>query len=285
MADQGILHLMRGEMTHDVTIDQARGVVIKRFRSWARSEPAREWAALRLLAERADGLAPRPLSAHLDTDPPVITMSRLPGRPLAGAAVSPGMLDALAAALGRLWTSVAPAELTGLPDTEPGPVSFVRLVSERLAAGPDLGHDQVVLDAAGAAVTWLDGAADWPRPDGRELVLGQADPNLANFLYADGRVCLVDFEDCRPSTRPFELAVLVEHLSFWAIAGLDADDFLARFDLTAAERCRLPDYRRVAALYWLYLLRPGSRASRRNPPGTITLQAGRLRRLLDDVGA
>lgn len=269
-------------MTHDITING--DVVIKRFRSWARSEPAREWAALRLLARRADGLAPRPLSACLDADPPVITMSWLPGRPLAGTAISAGMLDALALALDRLWTSATPAELSGLPDPEPGPVSFVRLVSARMTAGPDLGDDPVVLDAAGAAVTWLRCAAHWPRPDGRELVLGHADPNLANFLYADGQVRLVDFEDCRPSDRSFELAVLVEHLSFRADAGLDADDFLARFDLTAAERRRLPDYRRVAALYWLYLLRPGSRASLRNPPGTLTRQAGHLRRLLDDAG-
>lgn len=264
--------------THDITIDG--DVVIKRFRSWGRGEPAREWTALRLLSRRAGGLAPRPLSADLDADPPVITMSRLPGRPLAGTAISPGMLDALAAALDRLWTSVTPAELSGLPDTEPGPVSFVRLVSERMAAGPGLGDDPVVLDAAAAAVTWLGRAADWPHPEGRDLVLGQADASLENFLYADGRVRIVDFEDCRPSDRPFELAVLVENLSFWADAGLDADDFLARFDLTAAERRRLPDYRRVAALYWLYLLRPGSRSSRRNPPGTLERQASRLRRLL-----
>jgi prepilin-type processing-associated H-X9-DG protein len=269
-------------MTHDITING--DVVIKRFRSWARNEPAREWAALRLLARRAHGLAPSPLSADLDANPPVITMSRLPGRPLAGSAISPVMLDALALALDRLWTSATPAELDGLPDPEPGPVSFVRLVSERMAAGPDLGDDPVVLDAATSAVTWLRRTPDWPRPDGRELVLGQADANLANFLYADGRVRLVDFEDCRPSSRPFELAILVEHLSFWAEAGLDADGFLARFDLTAAERHWLLDYRPVAALYWLYLLRPGSRASGRNPPGTLSRQAGRLRRLLDDAG-
>lgn len=111
-------------------------------------------------------------------------------------------------------------------------------------------------------------------------MLGQGDSNLANFLWDGGRVRLVDFEDCRPSTRSFELAVLVEHLSFWADAGLDADDFLARFDLTVAERRELLDYRRVAALSWLLLLRPGSRASRRNPPGTLSRQAGRLQCLL-----
>ena len=52
--------------THDIRIDPGRGVVVKRFRSWDRDEPAREWRALRLLAEYAPGLAPRPLSASLN---------------------------------------------------------------------------------------------------------------------------------------------------------------------------------------------------------------------------
>jgi aminoglycoside phosphotransferase len=268
---------LRWHTTHDIIMDG--GVVIKRFRSWARNEPAREWAALRLLADRADGLAPRPLSASLDADPPVITMSWLPGQPLAGTAISPGMLDALATALERLWASVPPGELSSLPVTETGPGELARLIRERLAAAPDLGDDPVVLDAAEAGIGWLD-AADWPSPGDGELVLGQGDSNLANFLYDDGRVRLVDFEDCAPSDRPFELAVLVEHLSSWSDAGLDADDLLARFDLTAAEQRRLLDYRRLAALFWLAHLRPGSRASRRNPPGTLTRQAARLRRLL-----
>jgi hypothetical protein len=48
------------------------------------------------------------------------------------------------------------------------------------------------------------------------------------------------------------------------------------FDLTPAERARLADCRRLAALHWLLLLRPGSPASDRNPPGTLRLQAERL---------
>jgi len=44
--------------THDVRIDRSGKIVVKRFRSRGRSEPAREWAALTLLAEFAPGLAP-----------------------------------------------------------------------------------------------------------------------------------------------------------------------------------------------------------------------------------
>lgn len=61
--------------THDLSIDPGRGVVTKRFRSWARNEPAREWTALCLLAGSAPGLAAQPLSADLDSHPPAITMS------------------------------------------------------------------------------------------------------------------------------------------------------------------------------------------------------------------
>jgi len=51
--------------------------------------------ALNLLAEFAPGLAPAPVSADLDADPPAITMTRLPGEPLAGQPVAARHLDAL----------------------------------------------------------------------------------------------------------------------------------------------------------------------------------------------
>jgi hypothetical protein len=63
-------------------------------------------------------------------------------------------------------------------------------------------------------------------------------------------------------------------------AQLDADTFLALFDLTTAETARLLQFRRLAALFWLTLLRPGSRARRRHPPGTLKHQADRLLALL-----
>ena len=70
--------------THEIRVDAGRGVAIKRYRSWDRGEPAREWTALTLLAEHAPGLAPAPILADLSADPPVIEMSRLPGVPLGG---------------------------------------------------------------------------------------------------------------------------------------------------------------------------------------------------------
>ena len=78
----------------------------------------------------------------------------------------------------------------------------------------------------------------------------------------------------------FELAILTEHISVWSDARLDADDLLAMFDLTRTEQTRVQHFRRLAALFWLFMLRPGSSSSARNPPGTLERQADRLLRLL-----
>ncbi|MFC8076660.1 hypothetical protein ACFUN8_14110 [Streptomyces sp. NPDC057307] len=61
---------------------------------------------------------------------------------------------------------------------------------------------------------------------------------------------------------------------------LDVVSFLAEFDLTAEERVRLRDCRRLLALVWLFLLSFDDPARRRNPPGTAERQAVRLGRLL-----
>ena len=53
----------------------ADGHVVKRFRTWDRGEPEREWRALNVLAEFAPGLAPAQLSADLDAASPTIMMS------------------------------------------------------------------------------------------------------------------------------------------------------------------------------------------------------------------
>jgi len=268
-------------VTHEVSIDREHGVVTKRFRSWARDEPAREWAALRMLAESAAGLAARPISASLGADPPEIRMSWLPGEPLAAGPVSPEQAQALARSLDRLWRSVPPGRLAGLPAGESNPQAFAGQVRQSLAAGRYLGRDPVVRRAAAAAAAWLERDATG-RPDlaGRGTVLGQGDSNLANFLWDGRRVRLVDFEDSGPSDRAFELAILVEHLSAWSDAGLDSGGFVSSFELTAAEQARLLQFRRLAALFWLLLLRPGGRASRQNPPGTLRGQAERLLALL-----
>jgi aminoglycoside phosphotransferase (APT) family kinase protein len=233
------------------------------------------------LAGAAPGLAPAPLRAQLDRDPATVEMSWLPGAALGGAPLTSRQTAAMAAALERLWR-VAPSDHLRSPAiSTPNAVAFARQVQRMLATGPAPGEDPVVRLAWDQAAGWLGrGTMARGHERARPAVLGQGDPNLANFLWDGERVRLVDFEDSGPSDRAFELAILVEHVSAWTDAGLDAEAFLASFGLTAAEHARVAEVRRLAALFWLIMLRPGGPASARNPPGTQRRQARRLLALL-----
>ncbi|MFJ9718932.1 hypothetical protein ACIRPQ_23825 [Streptomyces sp. NPDC101213] len=69
-------------------------------------------------------------------------------------------------------------------------------------------------------------------------------------------------------------------MASWVDQPLDAEVFLDQFDLSAAERARLPECRRLLALVWLFLLAFDDPRHPRNPPGTAERQAARLSRLL-----
>lgn len=262
-------------------IDRSGGVVVKRFGSCRRGEAVREWTALTLLARFAPGLAPVPVGADLAGDPPTLMMSWLPGTGLGTAAVTPAQARALAEALERLWGCVPSVERDFPAAVAPNPAAFADMVRAMVDTGPVLGNDLVVLCAYATGIAWLDrGAADRHWRAGDRTVLGQGDPNLANFLWDGSQIRLVDFEDSGPSDRAFELAILTEHISAWSDAGMDADAFLGLFGLTRAEEARVRDWRRLAALFWLIMLRPGGPSSTRNPPGTLERQADRLLGLL-----
>jgi hypothetical protein len=254
-------------LTHQVSVDPARRIVIKRFIQARRGEPEREWRALTLLAEHAPGLAAEPILADLAANPAVIEMSLLPGEPLGGRPLTTAQESALARAIGQLWQSVPVIEVTLLPGESGNQAQLVREVSELAANGPYLGDDSVVRAARSAGLDWLSWAvtpgggfgladsqvraarvAGWPA---FPPVFGQGDANLANFLWDGDRVRMVDFEDSGPSDRSFELAVLVEHVSAWSESALDGERFVGAFDLSPAERVRLADWRRLAALFWL----------------------------------
>jgi Ser/Thr protein kinase RdoA (MazF antagonist) len=254
-------------MTHDIEI--VSGFVVKRFRSWDRGEHQREWQALNLLAEFAPGLAPSPVSADLDADPPSIRMTRVPGEPLAGHAIEPRHLDAIAAALNRLHFCVPPAALADVSQQ----VWLADGFRARLAvtAQPDPDDDPAVRAALEAGLRWLAGTPEPTVP--LTPVFGQSDGNLANLLWDGSQVRLVDFEDSGRSDRAFELAGLVEHVAVWHDAGIDAEALLERFDLTAAEFAWLTFFRRAFAIFWLVLLR------RRRNSGPH-LQASRLLELI-----
>jgi Ser/Thr protein kinase RdoA (MazF antagonist) len=243
---------MTGRSTHDVEIGS--GLVVKRFRSWVRGEHQREWRALNLLAEFAPGLAPSPVSADLDADPPWVRMTRVPGAPLAGHAIEPRHLDAIAAALNRLHTCIPPAVLTDVPQQlwlEAGVRSRMLALVDRAQPNPD--DEPPVRAALDAGLRWLHLTPEPAVP--LTPVFGQSDGNLANLLWDGSQVRLVDFEDSGRSDRAFELASLVEHVAVWHDAGIDAEALLDRFDLTAAESEWLTFFRCAFAIFWLALVR------------------------------
>jgi Ser/Thr protein kinase RdoA (MazF antagonist) len=252
-------------------LDIGEDEVVKRFRSWDRGGHLREWQALTLLASYAPDLAPAPLSADLTSVPPQVRMSRVPGLPLDGQAVTPGNLDAVAAAISRLHAAVPRHVVAGLrpqPWLEVGVVNRMRsIVAGRRAPG----GDALARAALDAGMRWLGRAAD-PLPEPHSVVFGQGDGNLANYLWDGERVRLVDFEDSGRSDRAYELAAFAEHLSVWHDAGIETGALLGRFELTGAERERVLFFRRTFTFYWLLKLLD----QRENRPDTLHRQAGRL---------
>jgi aminoglycoside phosphotransferase (APT) family kinase protein len=239
-------------------VEMADGLVVKRFCSWERGEHQREWQALNLLAEFAPGLAPAPVSADLDADPPAITMTRLPGGPLAGRPVTARHLDALVSTLDYLHKCVPASALARVRPHQwivEGPVSRLRSRTAEMRLRPDV--EPVVRAAFSAAADWLDRVAE---PGGPVTsVFGQGDGYLGNFLWDGSCLRVVDFEDSGRSDRAFELASVTEHIGMWHEAGIDVDDVLGRFGLTAAESARVLFFRRGFAVFWLHLVheRPG----------------------------
>jgi len=255
--------------------------VVKRYLNSQRGEPFREWRALLLLAEHAPRLAPEPVSADLDASPPSIVMSLLPGDPLGGRPLTEPQERALAVAVGQLWQAVPVGLITPVPGELDARAELVAAVRGWLAEGADTSPDPVLAEALARGAAWLASTTGPVIAGGRgrtsravPRVLGQGDANLANFLWDGELVRIVDFEDSGVSDRAFELAVLVEHVSAWRDAALDADRFIAAFDLSGTERAQLADWRRLLALYWLLRLR------RRADAGPLLGQARRLLSLL-----
>lgn len=202
-----------GRCTH--SLDIRDHVVVKRYVSWSRGEPGREWAALKLLAEHAPGLAPVPLEAALDAHPPAITMSRLPGTVLRGRSATDEQIKAVTAALTRLHRIPVSAVEAAAPAPW-GPAVAVNKTRALAGRRPGLGDDPVVLEAFRAGAAWL-ASADPDKLTANPFppVLGLADGNRANSMWDERERCvrLIDWEDSGRSDRAFELGELCEHIS------------------------------------------------------------------------
>lgn len=264
--------------THEIVLGDR--TVTKRFRSWERDEPAREWRALTLLSTHAPGLAPTPLSLQTEGRP-VVAMSRLPGVPLGDGPLTDPQLAALAGAIDQLHKAVPADELAALP---PRLWSASEAVESLRAA-----TDDTPVEGTAAVRRSFDLAAQWLRSDDATAfaadeppaVFALADGNLANVLWDGHRCRLVDFEDSGRSDRAFEIADLLEHISGSLSGLLDTDRLLRHLRLDEGTADRLVRARRVMATFWLLMLLPGGRSSARNPPGSLERQAQRLLSLLE----
>lgn len=255
--------------------------VTKSYRSWGRGEPQREWSALGLLQRNAPGLAPQPLSADLHGEPPSVVMTRLPGESLADVLVTTDQTEAMADALHRLHTTVPAADLANQPLRNWHPAEAVANLRAWIQERHELGDDRQTAAAFDSASRWLESAepdqlvaADVPP------VFAMGDGNLSNFIWCDGEVRLVDFEDSGRSDRAFELADIVEHISLWVDDPVNTDLLMDALALEAKERTRFVGCRRLWSTFWLLMLLPSGRAHARNPVGTIDRQVQRVLRLL-----
>ncbi|MFG3438312.1 phosphotransferase family protein [Nonomuraea sp. NPDC047897] len=265
--------------THNLEV--GNDIVIKRYASWDRGEPHREWAALNLLAEHAPGLAPTPLEATLDATSPMIVMSRLPGCVLRGQHATEEQISAMAAALNRLHQ--VPAQVVEAIEPAPwGPDAAVDKARAWADRQPDLGDNPLVRRAFQAGAAWLASTApDKLTTNPLPPVLGHADGNHANYLWDDRerRVWLIDWEDSGRNDRAFELGEVIEHIS--RIDGtLDETKLLAHIDLASGEAQRVRDFRLLVALCWFFQLGRNGPATPHNPVGTLERQAERILQLL-----
>lgn len=264
--------------THVLTI--TGDTVVKRFVSWDRGEPDREWTALTLLHRVSPGLAPEPLGRRTVDGAPAVVMTRVPGEPLGDVPLTAEQVRALAVAIAALHA--APLEGVDLPERHMGPAcALADLRAWVEEPQPDV--EPAVREALAAGRAWLgtDAAADLCGPL-VERCFTQADGNLANVLWDGERCRIVDFEDSGTSDPAYEVADLLEHISVWPDGLVDPDLLVDALAFDAEQRRRLAGFRRVFALFWLLMLLPGNRAHDRNPPDTLARQARRLQDLLGE---
>lgn len=267
-----------GASTHEVSI--GRSEVSKRFTSWQRGEPDREWDALTALSDHAPDLAPRPLRRAEETGRPVVVMSRLPGSSLGRRALTARQVEAVAEALVELHAAVPAGVLGRFPRRVWHPAEALEVLRAR-SAEPPAGLHGDVRRAFAVGARWIRSAeASRVASEDVPQVLAQGDGNIANVVWDGDRCRLVDFEDSGLGDPAFEVADLVEHPSTWLRGVLVAEDLLRLLVRDADGARRVLRARRVLAFHWLHVLLPGRPAHDRNPPGSCERQARRLLELL-----
>lgn len=250
-------HLLRGD----------GDVITKTYRGWGRDQHLREWSALNRLAVDAPGPAPAPVGALLDARPPSITMTMIPGQPIAGRWTD-HQISLLADVLRRLWQ----VSSDGLPPIDMHQPDYWR----QLAAGATPPVSGIVRDAYELVVDWLGGAElDAVLAGAHRQILGQGDPQPGNLLWDGEAIRLVDFEDSGASDVCFDLANFAEHIGTRG-TGLHHVAELIQHDSWRYRRCR-----RLLASFWFFRMLPDLTGARRSRTVTLHDQAVRLVGLFD----
>jgi len=243
-----------------------------------RRRAEREWIAMNLLARRLGSLVPCPLGYDPGSDAPAVTMTFLPGAPLANQDLSSDQLSGLAVTLRQLHR-IGHADAPDVPWQRIGGArdETSGSILGRLMSWDDRWDVQVAAVAAYRSLR-----TSWLRSNDRAIlseptapIFSRGDANLANWLWDGDQVRCVDFEYAGWSDRAWDLADLIEGI--WARPTPDAKwrDFVEQFGLSVGERRRFAAARRTLALLWVSLL-----WQRDAPPDQLWAQVKRARCLL-----
>jgi Ser/Thr protein kinase RdoA (MazF antagonist) len=156
-----------------------------------------------MLYQRAPGLTPEPLDRRVERGAPVIEMTRVPGEPLGAARLSPAQAGAVAGALTQMHRAASGAALTSVPERRWGPAEVCSLARSWIQEVSQ-GASAPAAEALRAARAWLSSGEAGVLP--ADQVFGNADGNLANFLWDGARCRIVDFEDSGVSDPAYEAA-------------------------------------------------------------------------------
>jgi Phosphotransferase enzyme family len=229
------------ESTHQLTLTRDR--VVKRFRSWDKGEPEREWAGLQVLHRYAPGPAQQPLQRRAEDGAPVIVMTRVAGEPLGTVPLTREQLTALSTALQVMHAAVPAGALTGISERRWGPAELCSTLRSWIAE-PVPEANPPVSASARAASSWL-GSSEASVLVGplaeRAFSRGR---DLDNFVWDGARCHVVDFEDSGISDPACEVADLLEHVSAWLPGLIKEDDLIEALGFCAAQRARLLGFRR-----------------------------------------
>jgi Ser/Thr protein kinase RdoA (MazF antagonist) len=234
--------------------DGRAATVIKIYSRTDRRRVEREWAALTLLAPHDLGTVPAPLWHDPAPEHPAIGMTVLHGEPLLNGPDPLAALRALADTTARLHSVPLTGLLADLPRIDSGEHYMVRLTQtwpELLAGAPD---DQLTPDMQRLLAQWQGSGDAELVLESDTRVLSHGDGNLLNWLRTDTGAACVDFEYAGYSTRPFDVADLIEHISSRAVPDALRSQLLPDLGVTDANRRRFAANQRTCAMRWLAVL-------------------------------